>query len=396
MTSKVPAAELVTCAEFLAERGVYGGVWFSDDLIVTQRIGPLVDDIPIGVPVTRSVLPLLGYDEEIRALRHGKHDSIIIPNVRLAPGNTKSPRINLVVYWLPSEERYILFLSITPSSYELEVTLTAQVRARAIAEADATAKSRLIARANEELTRANQDLEAFASVISHDLRSPLRRLRSFANAAASAVGEGRKESALAGIDEVLEQARRMASMLNGLLEYSRIGRKDEAVEDVDTQALVEEIIASIEHPASLEIVVEGGWPLLASVRQPIDIVLRNLIDNAVRHHDRCSGTIRVASEAITDSWVFSVTDDGPGIAAEWHQAIFEPFKRISEDDGMAEGPGMGLALVKRIVDHIGGRIEVGSDPSRGRGATFRVHWPRTIATAPAPTDAQVQAREPRR
>ena len=352
--------------------------WFRQGT-ARKRFGRMVDFVPIGVSITESVLPLLGFDEQILALKRRVRRSVAIPNVRLDSADRNGLRINISVDWMLESEQFLLVVARAVSRTDLEVELTAQVRARAIAEADVTAKSRIIARANEELTRANQDLQEFASVISHDLRSPLRRLRYFANDAEKSIAAGDAEAASANLAQLREQAKRMAAMLTGLLEYSRIGRKAEAIETVDSGALAHEIALSIERPPGLDIAVEGEWPTFATLAQPLDIVLRNLVDNAVKHHDREAGSIIVHAENGGQSWVFSVADDGPGIPSDWHDAIFEPFKRIADEDIAPEGSGIGLALVKKTVEWFGGRIDVRSDPAVKRGTTFRVHWPKEIA-----------------
>ncbi len=380
VTEPVPPKDLIAISRFLADRNVFGAVWTDAELKAVQRFGDMVDFIPLGKPITESVLPLMGFDDQISGLRRRPNRSVTIPNVLLDSADRNGLRINVVVYWMPDERRFLLIISRAVSRTDLEVELTAQVRARAIAEADVTAKSRIIARANEELTRANQDLQEFASVISHDLRSPLRRLRYFAGDAATSVAAGDLDHVSSNLVDLQRQAKRMSAMLTGLLEYSRIGRKSEAIEVVDTAALVQEVVESIERPPGLQIVIEGHWPIFSTLAQPLDIVLRNLIDNAVKHHDLADGQIIVHAEDANDMWVFSVADDGPGIPSDWHDAIFEPFKRIADEDAAPEGSGIGLALVKKMVEWFGGRIEIRSDPSANRGTTFRVHWPKTVTT----------------
>ncbi len=370
--------DLVSAGQFMAQRSLYGFVWADNELVAQQRFGSLVDFVPLGIPITQSVIPLLGFDAQILGLRRRPNASVAIPHVLMDPTDKASLRVNLAVYWLTDEKRFLLFVGRAVPRNDLELSFMAQVRARAIAEADATAKARQIARVNDELTRINMELQEFASVISHDLRSPLRRLRFFANDAERAVAASEPAPAIANLQKVGEQAKRMGAMLTGLLEYSRIGRKSEAAENVDTQALIVEIIASIERPDGVEIVVEGEWPTFVTVSQPLDIVVRNLIDNAVKHHDLQAGRITVHAEDSGSFWKFSVIDDGPGIEPEWHEAIFEPFKRIGDPDETPEGSGIGLALVKKTVEWVGGRIDVSSAPSQSRGTTFRIHWPKTI------------------
>lgn len=372
------AKDIQAAAAFMAERGIYGVVWADANLIAERTFGPLVEFVPLGKPITESVLPLLGFDDQIMALVRRPRGSVVIPNVLPDSTERQGQRINISVYWMAAERRFLLLMSRAVSRTELEVELTAQVRARAIAEADVTAKSRIIAKANDELLRVNQNLQEFASVISHDLRSPLRRLRHYAGEAATSVEAGETKAVVAALEQVRQQAKRMGTMLTGLLEYSRIGRRIEAVETVDLRAMVEEIASSIERSEGIEIRIEGTWPTLETLAQPLDIVLRNLIDNAVKHHDRGEGSVAIHAEDGDESWIFSVHDDGPGIEPAWHGAIFEPFKRIGDEDTAPEGSGIGLALVKRTVEWCGGSVEVRSDPANARGTTFRVLWPKRI------------------
>jgi hypothetical protein len=174
--------------------------------------------------------------------------------------------------------------------------------------------------------------------------------------------------------DIAEQVQRMASMLTGLLEYSRIGRQHDAVETVDCAALIAEIVKSTPRPAGLVITTEGIWPVLRTVQVPLDMVLRNLIENAVKHHDRDTGRIVVTASPGDSAVRFAVADDGPGIPKEWQKAVFEAFKRVERAD-QPEGSGMGLALVKRTVEMVGGKIELASDPATARGTRFEVTWP---------------------
>ena len=151
----------------------------------------------------------------------------------------------------------------------------------------------------------------------------------------------------------------MTRMLTGLLEYSRFSRRGEALETVDTAALVREVVSSLARPPAMAIEVAGSWPKLVTLAQPLDIVLRNLLDNAVKHHDRGEGTIVVEGVARSEDLLIRVRDDGPGIPPHWQTAVFEPFRMISEDLGEAHedrGAGLGLTLVKKIAESVGGSI----------------------------------------
>lgn len=372
---KASSDEILQAGNFLAERGFYGLVWLDDRLVPLKRLGGIAAFVPIGIPLTEGVASFTGLEDDLAKLKSTPDRSLAIPNVRLDARDRDSPRVNLAIYWMVPEQQYLLLVARAVSRTDLDVALAAQVRARSIAEADLVAKSQLIARANEELTRINDDLQAFASIISHDLRSPLRALRYFAGDAREAVATGDGDAAAERLEMVIGQARRMTGMLSGLLEYSRIGRKSDAVEPVDTGALVQEIVASVPRPAGITVNVQGDWPVVDTVLQPLDITLRNLLENAIRHHDRAQGYIGLCGAVVDGTLQISVRDDGPGIPVEWHQAIFEPFRRIGDESDVKEGSGMGLALVRKAVQAVGGSIEVISDPAVRRGTEFRLSWP---------------------
>jgi signal transduction histidine kinase len=167
----------------------------------------------------------------------------------------------------------------------------------------------------------------------------------------------------------------MSDMLTALLEYSSVGRKTEVLEVVDTRALVERIVASVQNGPAFRFEVDGTWPQLETLRAPLDLVLRNLIDNAVKHHDREAGTVHVSARDEMDALVISVADDGPGISCAHREAILLPFRKLSVH---TEGQGMGLAVVGRTLELLGGRLEVLPGTADERGATFRVFWPKVI------------------
>jgi signal transduction histidine kinase len=167
----------------------------------------------------------------------------------------------------------------------------------------------------------------------------------------------------------------MSDMLTALLVYSSAGRKAEVLELVDTRALVRGIVGSVHRGPDFRIEVNGVWPVLETLRAPLDLVLRNLIDNAIKHHDREDGVVRVVGADGAAELEISISDDGPGIAPKHREAILLPFRKLSEH---SDGQGMGLAVVSRTLEIVGGRLVVLTCPNGGRGATFRVLWPKTI------------------
>ena len=361
-------AHLAAASALLVEHGVCGLAWFDRGFTVTSRYGGLADFIAVGEPVGESVLPLIGLDGDMAALMSGAGAMLDIPAVSIILGQTQTPRLNLTVVWSPEQETYVLYVTRSSPRADLEVELTRQIRGRLIAEAEVTRKSL-------ELARANRDLEEFASVIAHDLKAPMRAFRYLADEL-----EGELEPASKKVRDRLaqlkDQSRRMSDMLTALLQYASLGHKRDALEPVDTQALLGAVVASMPRPPGLRIEVCGHWPVLETLKAPLDLVLRNLIDNAVTHHDREHGLVRVGGADRGNALEITVCDDGPGIAPEHREAVLLPFRKLRDDAG---GPGMGLAVVSRTLDVIGGRLVMQPDAGGSRGTTIQVLWPKTIA-----------------
>ena len=291
--------------------------------------------------------------------------SLTIPYVALMAANehAANSRLNISVFWRPKAQFYLVLLVRVLSQDLVDQTVEDEIRRRRIADA--------------ELARVNRQLEEFAYVISHDLKAPLRALRYYSDD----IGEALEleppdvETARTSSANITMATRRMSNMLTGLLEFARIGRQHEAIETVDTAVLVDEIIANTGRPDEMLVRRAGGWPIVRTTSAPFDLVLRNLIDNAIKHHDRDAGLVEVTARDLGAALLIDVADDGPGITRDWHEAVFEPFRRI-DDTRVPESSGIGLALVKRTIEIAGGRIEVLSEPEHRRGTTFRVTWPK--------------------
>jgi signal transduction histidine kinase len=146
-------------------------------------------------------------------------------------------------------------------------------------------------------------------------------------------------------------------MLGDLLEYNRLGRTTPTPERLNAAAVIDSAISLLEHPPGFEIIVQPDMPELQTHWSTLEHVFRNLIENAIVHHDRARGRIEIGAEEHGDHVVFTIRDDGPGIPEQHQQAVFEPFRRL-QSSGV--GTGMGLALVKRAVVNVGGRIEIAS------------------------------------
>jgi PAS domain S-box-containing protein len=226
-----------------------------------------------------------------------------------------------------------------------------------------------------ELSRSNHELEQFAYVASHDLKAPLRAIEVLVewlreDLAGYEKGEVQENLSLLG-----QRTARLHRLLDDLLAYARAGRGVGAPARVDSRQMVQDIAVLLAPPPGMRIEAEPSLPELTTWPAPLEQVLRNLINNAIKHHPTQNGTVRVYAESRDGELVFAVEDDGAGIPAEFSEKIFQMFQTLKPRDEV-EGSGMGLAIVKRIVELQGGRIWL--RPGRtGRGSVFKFTWTRS-------------------
>ena len=174
------------------------------------------------------------------------------------------------------------------------------------------------------------------------------------------------------LDEIGQRSRRMSDMMSSLLDYASVGRKSEIAELVATRAGAEAVTRSLKPPANFEISITGTWPRIHTVGAALDLVLRNLVQNAIMHHDRENGAVVIDAREERNKLLIRVSDDGPGIDPAHHKTILLPFRKLSNKAGST---GMGLAFVNRTVETMGGELSIKSDPAHARGTTFCLIWP---------------------
>jgi two-component system NtrC family sensor kinase len=226
-------------------------------------------------------------------------------------------------------------------------------------------------RANQELTRSNDELRQFAFVASHDLQEPLRSVTSFCNLLKEEYGGRLDEQADSYIERVVQGAKRMKALVTGLLSYSRVSRDEQPpMDEVNVQEVVAEAIANLQ--SSIDESVAEIWvdemPTVIGDRLRLGQLLQNLLGNAILYRSDRPPHIRVHAVRDGDFWEFAVEDNGIGIAPEYHQQVFEIFRRLHSRDKYP-GTGIGLAVCKKIVQRHGGRIWLESQP--GAGTVFR-------------------------
>jgi len=231
---------------------------------------------------------------------------------------------------------------------------------------------------NRHLARSNRDLEDFAYVASHDLKSPLRGIDSAAkwleeDLHGSLSAESRKILGL-----MRNRINRMEKLLDDLLTYSRAGRTDTAISETSVAAIFDRIVEVLGPPAHIHVRAEGELPVLVTASAQLEHVLRNLINNAIKHHDKQNGEVVLSGKRVGDLVEFVVRDDGPGILPQFHKKIFQLFQTLKRRDEV-EGSGMGLALVKKLVEQQNSCVTVHS-LGDGTGAEFRFQWPASPLT----------------
>jgi PAS domain S-box-containing protein len=218
----------------------------------------------------------------------------------------------------------------------------------------------------EELEQATEELRDFAYVASHDLKGPLRGISALAGWLSTDYGDKLGEEGKEHIKLLLNRVKRMYNLIDGVLAYSQVARKEKSVE-VDLNEIVSEVIADLGIPKSVEIVIENSLPTVVCGRNSIRQVFFHLIGNAVNFMDKESGRVVIKWGEEHGYWKFSVADNGPGIEDEHFERIFRIFQTLTPKDHL-ESTGIGLSITKKIVEFYGGRIWVQSKP--GEGSTF--------------------------
>jgi len=248
-----------------------------------------------------------------------------------------------------------------------DVTAKKELVALRKAEEELEKLNKDLGSAVRELSQANEELQEFAHITAHDLKTPLRAIGTLADWLSKDYADKFDEQGKEKVRLLVTRAVQMSALVDDILRYSRVGHDGMKKQRVDFNTVLSEVITGIDLPENIEITVENELPVLMCERTQILQVFQNLLSNAVKYMDKPRGQIKIGCVEQDAFWKFSVTDNGPGIDKRHYERIFKLFQTLSPCDGI-ENTGIGLSIVKKVVEQNGGSVCVKSEV--GKGSTF--------------------------
>jgi len=225
----------------------------------------------------------------------------------------------------------------------------------------------LVAERTAQLEYSNQELRQFAQIVSHDLKAPLRAISQLSYWLSEDYKDKIDAEGQQHLEMLIGRVKRLDLLIDGILEYSRLGKQLEKEVSIDLQELVESKIDDLNPPEQIKISFENRLPSFRGDPTRIGQLFQNLIQNAIKFMDKPQGLIKIGWEDLPKHTKFFVADNGPGIEEQYFERIFQIFQRLTSRDEQ-EGTGIGLSLAKRVVQIYGGEIWLKS--KLGEGTTF--------------------------
>ncbi len=223
------------------------------------------------------------------------------------------------------------------------------------------------------LERSNKELDSFVYVASHDLKAPLRGITNIAEWLQADLAEALNEQSRGHLDMLRRRVAHMSALIDGVLRYSRAGRLGEARQDVAVGGLLRRVVDLLAPPEGATIDVAEGMPSLHTTEVALQQVFLNLIGNALKHAKRTDVRVAIGVRDADECWVFSVTDNGPGIAPQHRERVWSLFQTLPSMDA-ADNTGIGLSIVRKTVAARRGTAWI--EASSEAGTTFSFSWPK--------------------
>ncbi len=236
-------------------------------------------------------------------------------------------------------------------------------------------QSKQIKEVEKELSEVNNELKSFAYIVSHDLKAPLRSIGSLTDWMIADYSDKLDDEGREYLQLIKGRITRLGNLIEGILDYSRASKKMTKRKAVDLNQAVEDVLFMLNPSANFEVNVAKGLPLVLCEPTKIRQVFQNLISNAIKYNDKKMGKLDIGYEKKGDWLYFYVADNGPGIDEKYHEKIFEIFQTLQSRDDI-ESTGVGLTVVKKIIEGSGGEIWVTSE--MGKGTTFHFNLPHSL------------------